>query len=114
MAEIEDLAPVPLGRLRCRSMMRAGLLPWLRLDADERISDAGCTCSFFQQNRLRKGPCEHVLALRLHHARQRRSATTLTGDGERGRNSFLTRLVSDPAPGRLAPRKCLAIAPRPW
>jgi hypothetical protein len=50
--------------------------PWLRLDADERIADAGCTCNFFQQNRLRKGPCEHVLALRLQHARQRRIAAT--------------------------------------
>jgi hypothetical protein len=53
--------------------------PWLRLDADERIADAGCTCNFFQQNRLRKGPCEHVLALRLLHARQRRVASTLAG-----------------------------------
>jgi hypothetical protein len=53
--------------------------PWLRLDADERIADAGCTCNFFQQNRLRKGPCAHVLALRLLHARQRRVAATLAG-----------------------------------
>jgi hypothetical protein len=45
---------------------------WLKLDADERIIDAGCTCNFFQQNRLRKGPCEHMLALRLQHARQQR------------------------------------------
>jgi len=41
---------------------------WLRLDADDRIVEAGCTCNFFQQNRLRKGPCEHMLALRLQHA----------------------------------------------
>jgi hypothetical protein len=46
--------------------------PWLRLDADERIAEAECTCNFFQQNRLRMGPCEHVLALRLLHARQQR------------------------------------------
>jgi hypothetical protein len=46
--------------------------PWLRLDPDERLSEAGCTCNFFQQNRLRKGPCEHILALRLQHARQLR------------------------------------------
>jgi hypothetical protein len=45
---------------------------WLQLDTDERIVDAGCTCNFFQQNRLRKGPCEHVLALRLQHSRQHR------------------------------------------
>jgi hypothetical protein len=53
--------------------------PWLRLDADERIADAGCTCNFFEQNRLRKGPCEHVLALRLRHARRRRVSPTRAG-----------------------------------
>jgi hypothetical protein len=48
--------------------------PWLRLDADERIVEAECACNFFQQNRLRMGPCEHILALRLQHTRQRRHA----------------------------------------
>jgi hypothetical protein len=47
--------------------------PWLVLDLDERIATAGCNCNFFQQNRLRKGPCEHVLALRLLHARRARA-----------------------------------------
>jgi hypothetical protein len=46
--------------------------PWLRLDPDERLIEANCTCNFFQQNQLRKGPCEHILALRLQHARQLR------------------------------------------
>jgi hypothetical protein len=46
--------------------------PWLRLDRDERVLDAGCTCNFFQQNQLRKGPCEHILGLRLQFARQYR------------------------------------------
>jgi hypothetical protein len=46
--------------------------PFLRLDPDERMIEAGCTCNFFQQNHLRKGPCEHILAVRLQHARQLR------------------------------------------
>jgi hypothetical protein len=46
--------------------------PWLRLDPDERLTEAGCNCNFFQQNQLRKGPCEHILAVRLQHARQLR------------------------------------------
>jgi hypothetical protein len=46
--------------------------PWLKLDPDERIIEAFCSCNFFQQNQLRKGPCEHILALRLEHARQHR------------------------------------------
>jgi hypothetical protein len=49
-----------------------GFTPWLQLDRDERLVEAGCTCNFFQQNHLRKGPCEHILALRLQHARQSR------------------------------------------
>ncbi len=54
---------------------RAGAYePWLRLDPDERLIEAGCTCNFFQQNHLRKGPCEHILAVRLQHARQQRPA----------------------------------------
>ncbi|HEX8202274.1 MAG TPA: SWIM zinc finger family protein [Isosphaeraceae bacterium] len=53
--------------------------PWLRLDADERVVEAECTCNFFQQNRLRRGPCEHILALRLLHARRRRASALLAG-----------------------------------
>lgn len=37
----------------------------LQIDGDERIVDGACDCNFFKQNRLRKGPCEHLLALRL-------------------------------------------------
>jgi hypothetical protein len=36
----------------------------LVVDDDQRMRDAGCECFFFKQNRLRKGPCEHLLALR--------------------------------------------------
>jgi len=44
--------------------------PFVRIDADQRIADATCNCNWFQQNRLRKGPCKHMLALRMAHARQ--------------------------------------------
>ena len=53
--------------------------PWLRLDRDERVVDARCDCNFYQQNRLRKGPCEHILALRLLHARRLRASAELAG-----------------------------------
>ncbi len=46
------------------------LRPSLILDADGRIVRAECSCNFFQQNQLRKGPCEHMLALRMQHQRQ--------------------------------------------
>lgn len=44
--------------------------PSLRVDADERIIQAECTCNWHQQNKLYKGPCEHILALRMQQARQ--------------------------------------------
>jgi biotin operon repressor len=45
------------------------LNPSLTIDKDERIIDAECTCNWHQQNKLYKGPCEHILALRMQHAR---------------------------------------------
>ncbi|WP_309396891.1 SWIM zinc finger family protein [Cerasicoccus maritimus] len=42
----------------------------LTIDADERIVVGQCSCNFFQQNALRKGPCEHMLALRIAHQRK--------------------------------------------
>jgi hypothetical protein len=34
-------------------------------DADGAFRKAKCTCSFFHRNRLRKGPCRHLIALRI-------------------------------------------------
>ena len=45
-------------------------LPVLQIDSDQRIVEGTCDCNWYQQNRLRKGPCEHMLALRMQHARQ--------------------------------------------
>ena len=39
--------------------------PSLVIDADERIIKGSCTCSFYIVNKLYKGPCEHMLALRI-------------------------------------------------
>lgn len=44
--------------------------PSLILDPDGRMVRAECQCNFFQQNNLRKGPCQHLLAVRLQHQRQ--------------------------------------------
>jgi hypothetical protein len=37
----------------------------LVVDRDQRLVDASCDCNFFAQNKLYKGPCEHILAIRL-------------------------------------------------
>jgi hypothetical protein len=38
--------------------------PRITLDADQQLQDGQCSCNFFSQNRLRRGPCAHMLALR--------------------------------------------------
>jgi hypothetical protein len=40
----------------------------LECDRDERIVRAECTCNWHQQNKLFKGPCEHILGLRMQHS----------------------------------------------
>ncbi len=42
----------------------------LTFDADEKIVRADCQCHWHQHNQLFKGPCEHILALRVAHARR--------------------------------------------
>ncbi|MDJ1506481.1 SWIM zinc finger family protein [Xanthocytophaga agilis] len=44
--------------------------PEVIIDKDERMVQATCTCNFFVQNKLYKGPCEHILALRIAHNKQ--------------------------------------------
>jgi hypothetical protein len=36
------------------------------LDADGAYARAKCQCSYFFKNRLRGGPCRHLLAVQLH------------------------------------------------
>jgi SWIM zinc finger len=42
-------------------------IPTVEIDRDERLVAANCTCNWHQQNKLFKGPCEHILALRMQH-----------------------------------------------
>ena len=41
--------------------------PELIIDNDEKIKTGHCDCSHFIENKLYKGPCEHMLAMRLHY-----------------------------------------------
>jgi SWIM zinc finger len=45
----------------------ARVRPLLHVDNEGRIVEAECTCAFFKKSGLAKGPCEHILALRLAH-----------------------------------------------
>jgi hypothetical protein len=42
----------------------------LRLDADQRIAEGSCQCNHYNQNRLRLGPCAHMLALRMSQSQK--------------------------------------------
>lgn len=39
----------------------------INYNKDEGIASAKCTCNFYQQNKLFKGPCEHIIALNIRH-----------------------------------------------
>ncbi|MFC1609374.1 SWIM zinc finger family protein [Myxococcota bacterium] len=41
--------------------------PLVHVDHEGHVIGATCTCSFYKSNKLTKGPCEHILALRLVH-----------------------------------------------
>jgi len=43
--------------------------PTLTIDKDQRLVQASCTCNWHQQNKLYKGPCEHILAVRMAQSR---------------------------------------------
>jgi hypothetical protein len=45
--------------------------PMIALDGDDRMVEARCDCWFYGHNKLMRGPCEHMLALRrLFHNRE--------------------------------------------
>ncbi len=44
--------------------------PVIVIDADEKLSEAHCDCHHYYTNKLYKGPCEHMLALRMAYARK--------------------------------------------
>ena len=66
--------PLPEGRVKLEGRVdrfRASLV----LNADLRLIEGHCECSFHFQNKLRKGPCAHLLAL----------GSRTSGDWARGR-----------------------------
>ncbi|MEJ7636995.1 MAG: SWIM zinc finger family protein [Singulisphaera sp.] len=41
--------------------------PLLHADHEGRIIEGSCTCRSYKKHQLTRGPCEHILALRLAH-----------------------------------------------
>ncbi|MFO0613235.1 MAG: SWIM zinc finger family protein [Polyangiaceae bacterium] len=44
--------------------------PRFLIDGEDQVQSAWCNCATYQRSQLREGPCEHMLALRVHHRRQ--------------------------------------------
>jgi hypothetical protein len=42
----------------------------VHIDHEARILEATCTCRAFESHQLTRGPCEHILSLRLAHIEQ--------------------------------------------
>ena len=49
--------------------------PDLIVDADQNLVDASCYCQHYMKNKLKNGPCEHMLALRIQMSREGLSAS---------------------------------------
>lgn len=56
---------------------RKNFNPKLVIDGDEKIKAADCTCSYYIENKLYKGPCEHMLAIRQAFNKTRIAGTGL-------------------------------------
>jgi hypothetical protein len=56
---------------------RRAYTPRFTLDLEGRVTEAWCNCPTFARSALREGPCEHMLALRTAHARERAAAEAM-------------------------------------
>lgn len=68
--ELQDLGAVGT---TVSGMVLGGRKPWMTsvtINPDGRVIGAECTCDHYVRNKLHKGPCEHILALRLLHQRE--------------------------------------------
>ncbi|HYT94149.1 MAG TPA: SWIM zinc finger family protein, partial [Gemmataceae bacterium] len=50
--------------------------PLMHVDHEGHIITAECTCGHYKKHKLTKGPCEHILALRLAHMARLESEDT--------------------------------------
>ena len=63
--------------------------PMIVLDGDDRMVEARCDCYFYGHNKMMRGPCEHMLALRrLYHDVAGGAPATSTECGESAMNGL--------------------------
>ncbi|MCW3052254.1 MAG: hypothetical protein JWN14_1424 [Chthonomonadales bacterium] len=74
--ESNPAAPSRPERIRCEAKVRQDArvrkeqVVELEIDADGRVQYAECDCSFFRREKLRKGPCPHIIAASVMVAEQ--------------------------------------------
>lgn len=83
---------------------------WFALDADRRLVDGHCECDYFIRNRLHRGPCDHLLALR---AAERRGINDVieVRESRKKRDHAATGRPAPPINPRAEPARPRAIAP---
>jgi predicted nucleic acid-binding Zn finger protein len=52
-------------RVEIRGLISKQRASKVTIDKDLKIVDGTCTCSYYNMNKMTKGPCSHILALRL-------------------------------------------------
>ena len=68
-----EIATHPGQNIGVSGVVGGGRKPWassLAINVDGRVTGAECTCDDYVRNKLHRGPCEHILALRLVHQRR--------------------------------------------
>lgn len=55
--------------------------PEMLVDGEGRVRKAQCTCRFYRANKLKEGPCAHIYAVRLAHARLEAKRAAQRGRG---------------------------------
>lgn len=76
----------------------------LVLDVERKMVEAACGCNYYQQNKLYKGPCEHMLALRIAEHRGISDVIDLRGAKSAGKPGTTAPATTSPTttPSRTA------------
>ncbi len=83
-----DRADTAAGGLVLGGRIRVGdrlFAPELTFDVEQRLVAGECSCDYFVRNRLHRGPCEHMLALRAAHRRGINDTITFEATRKPGR-----------------------------
>lgn len=68
--QIKKVSTDDTGRLVLEGIVKEGahvFQPKLVIDKDEALTNGKCTCSHYVRNKLYRGPCPHMLAVRIKH-----------------------------------------------